>query len=132
MVACSDEICGVEIMRNERTSKNIKMDEILSVLITTNKNDIKLTWKLPEFPNGYLLYSTIKYGLAKDEPTDFTEICIPYNSEDKKTEIYDLTHLADGKYKFQVQATSSAGCGRYTNPITVEIGNLDSDYKILE
>ena len=101
------------------------MDDIprITLLNDQKNNGVKLDWNFPEDPNGFVIHSSIKYGLVKDEPTDFTEICIPNNVENKKAEKWELTNLPDGIYKFQVRVTSAAGHGSYTDPILVKVGD---------
>uniref|UniRef100_A0A8C7DUU5 Tyrosine-protein kinase receptor n=1 Tax=Naja naja TaxID=35670 RepID=A0A8C7DUU5_NAJNA len=77
------------------------------------ENAISLKWPEPVNPNGLVLMYEIKYGQNGEEKRE----CIS-RQEYKKLAGAKLTHLNPGNYTVRVQATSLAGNGSWTEPIS--------------
>uniref|UniRef100_A0A8C5RUR9 receptor protein-tyrosine kinase n=1 Tax=Laticauda laticaudata TaxID=8630 RepID=A0A8C5RUR9_LATLA len=77
------------------------------------ENTIYLKWPEPVNPNGLVLMYEIKYGQNGEEKRE----CIS-RQEYKKLAGAKLTHLNPGNYTVRVQATSLAGNGSWTEPIS--------------
>uniref|UniRef100_A0A452J778 Tyrosine-protein kinase receptor n=1 Tax=Gopherus agassizii TaxID=38772 RepID=A0A452J778_9SAUR len=76
-------------------------------------NAIYLKWSEPVNPNGLILMYEIKYGQHGEEKRE----CVS-RQEYRKFGGAKLTHLNPGNYSARVQATSLAGNGSWTEPVS--------------
>ncbi|XP_070619089.1 insulin-like growth factor 1 receptor isoform X3 [Erythrolamprus reginae] len=87
------------------------------------ENTIYLKWPEPVNPNGLVLMYEIKYGQNGEDKRE----CVS-RQEYKKLAGAKLTHLNPGNYTVRVQATSLAGNGSWTEPISFYVQPKPADY----
>ncbi|XP_071610349.1 insulin-like growth factor 1 receptor isoform X1 [Heliangelus exortis] len=87
------------------------------------ENTVYLKWLEPANPNGLILMYEIKYGQHGEEKRE----CVS-RQEYKKLGGAKLTHLNPGNYSARVQATSLAGNGSWTEPISFYVQPKSANY----
>lgn len=113
--------CSKEVIIHQMTKKIDYADNItvFSAKRSTNNassGDALITWERPEAPNGVILTYTIRYQRVDIENAKFDVVCLPHKLFENFTNSlhYILSNLHTGNYSVQLQATSLAGDGKWT------------------
>lgn len=75
---------------------------------------MKISWPVPEKPNGIIVSYTIRYQRVDLEHSKGQDICITHRLYQNLSGEYHLKHLENGNYSFMVMATSLAGPGKWS------------------
>jgi hypothetical protein len=117
--------CGPETHITVSTLKKEENDLIPYFDVKVNETDqIKMSWKAPENPNGQILTYTIQYKRIDQEHSKWELICIPHKH------LIDhnvLVKVSPGNYSIQIVATSTAGMGDWSDLKFVKIGKSSTN-----
>lgn len=115
--------CSTEAIISGRTKKLLDADNIRTEDVTietlktnnTNHNAVKVSWKNPPNPNGFISSVTIYYKRIDEKNHQEKAHCISQrNSHQNSSSSVILTDLETGNYSYRLVATSIAGPGNST------------------
>ncbi|XP_028672139.1 insulin receptor-like [Erpetoichthys calabaricus] len=134
--ACNENLiqsqsCSVAAYVSARTMPEAKADDIVGPVTheVLENNQIHISWKEPEAPNGLIILYDIKYKRVGD--TEEFNSCISrrvYSVERR----YKMTVLHSGNYSVRIRATSLAGNGSWTEPSYFYVPERDNPSNLLK
>ncbi|KAI4903573.1 hypothetical protein NFI96_032910, partial [Prochilodus magdalenae] len=122
--ACNEEVqqCSAAAFVFSRTKPADKADDIPGpVTVESQEDSVILRWPEPVRPNGLILLYEIQYRLG---PEVEKHECVS-RQHYREHQGMRLTNLGPGNYTARVRATSLAGNGSWTEPITFYVPQLE-------
>lgn len=117
--------CSAEAKINGRTNKledadNIRTEDVFIVTEKTNNtnaNVVRVAWKNPPNPNGFIASVTVYYKRIDEKFHVEKAICVSQRiSHQNSTNQVLIDNLETGNYSYRLLARSIAGSGKYTEP----------------
>ncbi|XP_046545337.1 putative molluscan insulin-related peptide(s) receptor [Haliotis rubra] len=121
---CSSRAIATARTLPSTTSDNVNASTVKIVKSTNKTQDILVTWKSPENPNGVIITFQIEYKKISTADVEPTRICFTHK-EYRKLGGYKFQRLNPGNYSFRIKATSLAGNGSFTQPFFFVVPELD-------
>lgn len=128
-IGTTGKTCSEEMTVEPRTQKlksadvalNLRASEMLSSAPNYTVGSVDLVWDPPALVNGIIVSYTIRYQRNDVEHSKGTELCLSHTLLNNYTTDYVLRGLENGNYSFWVMATSLAGPGQWSEPVSLYI-----------